>query len=141
MLDLIQVDQPLIIIPSKLHFNPSLCTDQNIESLCASYHTNVPFSTVSFDIERVLQCMLMLQLLPFIRGTPTNPALTLERLARCVFALPARWFSQSQDKCASPIVDQAHAISRVLQNSKVAGISRSSLEQKLSKLLSYLQSA
>lgn len=85
--------------------------------------------------------MIMLQLLPFIRGTPTDPALTLERLARCVFALPARWFSQSQDKRAGPVLDQAHAISRVLQNSKVGGSGRSTLEQRLSKLLSYLQSA
>ena len=81
----------------------------------------------------------MMQLLPFIRGTPTDPALTLERMARCVFALPASWCAQSQDTRAGPVLEQVQAISRVLQSGRVSQSSRIALEHRLSEVLIHLQ--
>lgn len=77
------------------------------------------------------------QLLALIRGTPTNPGLTLERMARCTLAIPSAWLAQSQDKRASPLLEQLQAISRVLQSSRHGAGNRSGLEARLSKLMSH----
>ena len=83
----------------------------------------------------------MVQLLGLIRGTPTNPGLTLERMSRCVLAMPARWFAQSNDKRANPLIDQLQATSRVLQNGKHGIDNTAALESRLRKLLNHVKAA
>ncbi len=68
-----------------------------------------------------ITAVLALQVLQFIRSTPTNVGLTLERTARVVRALPPRWFSGPQRQLAEPLVEHVRATARSLEKQQQRG--------------------
>ena len=60
-------------------------------------------------------------MLQFIRSTPTNVALTLERTARVVRALPARWFAGPERQLAEPLIEHVRATARTLDKQQERG--------------------
>ena len=65
--------------------------------------------------------MLAPQVLQFIRSTPTDLGLTLERTARVVRALPPRWFTGSERQLAEPLIEHVRATARSLEKQQQRG--------------------
>ena len=64
--------------------------------------------------ERLTRLQRNTQVLQYIRSTPTNVGLTLERTSRVVRALPNQWFKGPERRLAEPLIEHVRAIARTI---------------------------
>ncbi len=94
-----------------------------------------------FVHSRVLQCLMYTaQVLQFIRSTPTNVGLTLERTGRVVRALPARWFRGPERRLAEPLIEHVRATARTIekQQERTGAASTAAHAAQLKKLMTHV---